>query len=147
MVYIYLDGELIKTHLLSKNSRHTDYSDFPENMQMAITEGLPAFYIKEAGRIIGKDFQELVTLILQEHCFRNLRRAQGLLRVAKIYKSKVVEEASYIALTELSQCYPNDLKRIIISLQNKETTSSAINISEHTLKFIRSGNYFNNNIE
>ena len=145
IVDIYYNAELIKTHYIPKNNRQTDYDDFPENIQMAISDRLPAYLLKEAERISGENLRELIERLLTPHVFVNLRRAQGILAVAKKYDSKVTEQASYISLTELTSHHPKQFKSIILHLLTNQTDTSRMTISDMTAQFMRPANYFINN--
>jgi hypothetical protein len=148
IVEIYYNEELIKQHLIPKNNRQTDYDDFPENIQKALDGNLPAYLLREAERISGKNLRVLVEKILTPHAFINMRRAQGIISVAKNYSSKVVEEAAQICLEELTSYHPKEFKNIIIRLLAQEDeTSFQLVISDNTLQFVRPINYFINNNE
>jgi hypothetical protein len=146
IVEIYYNEELIKQHLIPKNNRQTDYDDFPENIQKALDGNLPAYLLREAERISGKNLRDLVEKILTPHAFINLRRAQGIISVARNYSSKVVEEAAQICLEELTSYHPKEFKNVILKLLSQEDeTSLQLVISESTLQFVRPMNYFINN--
>lgn len=145
IVDIYYNAELIKTHYIPKTNRQTDYDDFPKNIQMAISSGLPAYLLKEAERISGENLRELIEKLLSPHAYINLRRAQGILAVAKKYDSKVTEQAAFISLTELTSHHPKQFKSIILHLLNNQTDSSPMVISDMTMQFMRPVNYFINN--
>lgn len=144
IVDIYYNAELIKTHYIPKTNRQTDYDDFPENIQMAISDRLPAYLLKEAERISGENLRELIEKLLTPHAYINLRRAQGILAVAKKYDSKVTEEAAFISLTELTSHHPKQFKSIILHLLTNQTDTSRMVISEMTMQFMRPANYFIN---
>lgn len=145
-VEIYYNEELIKQHLIPKNNRQTDYDDFPENIQKALDGDLPAYLLREAERISGKNLRNLIEKILTPHAFINMRRAQGIISIAKNYSSKVVEEAAQICLEELTSYHPQEFKNVILRLLAQEDeTSFQLAISDNTLQFVRPINYFINN--
>ena len=147
-VEVYYNEKLIKQHLIPKNNRQTDYDDFPENIQKALDGNLPAYLLREAERISGKNLRNLVEKILSPHAFINLRRAQGIISIARNYSGKVVEEAALICLNELTSHHPKEFKNVIIKLLNQEDdTSLLMMISDSTLQFVRPINYFINNKE
>ena len=147
-VEIYYNEELIKQHLIPKNNRQTDYDDFPENIQKALDGNLPAYLLREAERISGNNLRDLIEKILTPHAFINMRRAQGIISVAKNYSSKVVEEAALICINELTSYHPKDFKNVILKLLSQEDeTSLQLVISDNTLQFVRPINYFINNNE
>jgi transposase len=149
LIEIYYNEKLIKTHLIPKNNRQTDFDDFPENIQMATSQGLPAYLLNQAEAISGKNLQQFISKLLTPHAFINLRRAQAIIAVARKYDRLIVEEASLNALTELKCHHPNDFKKIILNLINRspKAASAQINISEQTLKLIRPLTYYNHKLE
>ena len=147
-VEIYYNEELIKQHLIPKNNRQTDYDDFPENIQKALDGNLPAYLLREAERISGPNLRDLIEKILAPHAFINMRRAQGIISIAKNYSSNVVEEAALICLEELTSYHPKEFKNVILKLLSQEDeTSLQLVISDNTLQFVRPINYFINNNE
>jgi hypothetical protein len=145
IVDIYYNAELVKTHYIPKTNRQTDYDDFPENIQMAISDRLPSYLLKEAERISGENLRELIEKLLSPHAFINLRRAQGIIAIAKKYDRKVTEDAAFISLTKLTSHHPKQFKSIILNLLANQTDTSRIVISDMTLQFMRPANYFINN--
>jgi hypothetical protein len=140
---------MIKEHLIPKNNRQTDYADFPENVEKALSGNLQSYLIREAERLGSKPLKELLEKLLTPHAFINLRRAQGIISVAKNYSSNIVQEAAVIALRELTSYHPKEFKRIIIKLlsEEQEQIVSEVYISEMTQQFVRPMNYFINNNE
>jgi hypothetical protein len=147
-VEIYYNEELIKHHIIPKNNRQTDYGDFPENIQKVLDGTLPAYLIRQAEIIGGRNFKALIEKILTAHLFMNMRRAQAIIARAKKYSSDVVGEAALIALRDLTSYHPNDFERIIINLLNQEDEAAwQMAVSDNTLQFVRPANYFINNKE
>ena len=139
---------MIKEHLIPRNNRQTDYDDFPENVEKALSGNMPGYLIREAERISGKNLQTLITKLLTPHAFINMRRAQGIISVARNYSGKVVEAAAEIALRELRSYHPKEFKNIIIKLlSEKDENASQLAVSEMTLQFVRPMNYFTNKNE
>ena len=92
--------------------------------------------------------KELIEKLLTPHAFINLRRAQGIISVAKNYSSNIVHQAAVIALRELTSYHPKEFKSIIIKLlSEEEQIVSEMHISEMTQQFVRPMNYFINNNE
>jgi transposase len=149
LVEIYYNEQMIKEHLIPKNNRQTDYADFPENVEKALSGNLQSYLIREAERLGSKPLKELLEKLLTPHAFINLRRAQGIISVAKNYSSNIVQEAAVIALRELTSYHPKEFKRIIIKLlsEEQEQIVSEVYISEMTQQFVRPMNYFINNNE
>ena len=145
MIEIYCNEELIKEHLIPKNNRQTDYDDFPENVSKALSGNLPSYLMREAEKISGKNLKELIEKLLTPHAFINLRRAQGIIAVARGYSRHIVESAAAASLTELTSYHPKKFKKIIIRLlAEQEENTSPLKISELTMQFVRPMNYFTN---
>lgn len=159
IVQVFLNEQLIKEHVIpSEGYRKTDLKDFPENIQAALDKGLPRFLQDEAAKI-GTEFRGLVGSILAPHAFMNLRRAQGIITVAKKYPAEVVEQAaSQLILSArtnprsgpLGQAYyftPKYFKASIEKLIEMEKEPQQIPLSEQTQSFIRDINYFDHTSE
>jgi len=144
-VEIYYRENLIKEHYIPKNFRQTDYGDFPENIRKAIDEKLPAYLQNEAMKISGENLSLFIRALLIPHAFINIRRAQGIISLAKKYDNKYVEAAAIIALDNLPGVHPKFFEQIITGLINRDAFNQTeeITISEETLSFIRPDNYFN----
>ena len=74
LIQIFYQGILIKQHTVTQKYRHTDWHDFPPNVQAALDDGLPAFLQKKAS-LVGSCFQKLIRRTLEPHAFINLRKA------------------------------------------------------------------------
>ena len=148
-VQVYCDEQLIKQHVIPKKGyRQTDIKDFPENLQLAIDRGLPKHLQNEAAKI-GPQFAQLVRDILSPHAFMNLRRAQGLLSVAKGYPPELLERAAHgIGSPPGSYLTPKYFKTFVDKLRyidqaEREEQSLILPLSSETATFIRPTNYFN----
>lgn len=145
MVEIYYKEELIKEHLIPKNNRQTDYDDFPENVGKALDGNLPSYLLREAEKISGKNLRELIEKLLTPHAFINLRRAQGIIAIARGYSRDIVEVAAAVSLSELTSFHPKEFKKIILRLlTEQQENASPLKLSEMTMQFVRPMNYFAN---
>lgn len=145
MVEIYYKEELIKQHLIPKNNRQTDYDDFPENVGKALDGNLPSYLLRESEKISGNNLRELIEKLLRPHAFINLRRAQGIIAIARGYSRDIVEKAAAVSLSELTSYHPKEFKKIIIRLlAEQEENTSPLRLSEMTMQFVRPMNYFTN---
>lgn len=145
MVEIYYKEELIKQHLIPKNNRQTDYDDFPENVGKALDGNLPSYLLRESEKISGNNLRELIEKLLRPHAFINLRRAQGIIAIARGYSRDIVEKAAAVSLSELTSYHPKEFKKIIIRLlAEQEENTSPLRLSEMTMQFVRAMNYFTN---
>lgn len=89
-VYIFYDGELIKTHQRSYRSGTwvTDERDYPPEKSNYIMKSM-AYYQQQALRH-GEYVCELVTRIMTEHAYRNIRKTLGIFRLAEKYGSEAL---------------------------------------------------------
>lgn len=145
LIEIYYKEELIKEHLIPMNNRQTDYSDFPENMEKILDKNYPLYLMNEAERIGGTNLKEMIRMLLSVHMYLNLRRAQGIITVARRYSRDVVQRAALIAISKSSSHHPKDFNKIIVELMNKdEKEETQLQVSEMTLEFVRPMDYFIN---
>jgi len=92
IVEVYLDYELVKTHLRgAKGQRVTDWNDYPPE-KAAFFQRTPDWYRQRAG-LIGTSTKETVEALLEEHAFHHLRQCQGILRLAEKYGQQRLESA------------------------------------------------------
>jgi len=84
-VHIFYDGELIKTHQRSYRAGtwRTDEGDYPPEKSRYLLRSL-SYYQNEAKKY-GQHVCQLVTRIMTEHAYRNLRKVQALFRLAEKY--------------------------------------------------------------
>lgn len=92
MVEVYLDYELVKTHLRgAKGQRVTDWNDYPPE-KAAFFQRTPDWYRSRAS-LIGTSTRETIEALLEEHAFHHLRQCQGILRLAEKYGQERLERA------------------------------------------------------
>ncbi|MDX9841831.1 MAG: IS21 family transposase [Desulfobulbus sp.] len=93
LVEIYCDDELVKTHprAIRRGTWRTDTNDYPDAAK-AFLFAHPQFCRKKAAEI-GPNVARMVTEILSGHAIRNLRKAQGVLRLADKYGPDRLDEA------------------------------------------------------
>lgn len=143
ILHVYYNGELIKQHTaLTKGYRKTDPADFPDNLAAAVDKGLPRHLQTEAGKI-GPQFQSLVKSVLIPHAFLNLRRAQGIVSVAKNYAPEIVEQAASNLNAQPFPFTPKYFKASIEKLVELQCQSQEIPLSDETRTFVRDPEYFN----
>ena len=94
LVQVLLNEELVKTHLraLKPGTWRTDPADYPPE-KLAYLMPAPTFCRHQAAAI-GPETEKLVTIILQQHALKNLRKVQGLLGLAKKYGPAAMERAA-----------------------------------------------------
>lgn len=116
LVQIYDDDhQFNKTHLRSKQKRHTDPNDFPKNFQLMMKE---------------------------HHAKLNTRRAMAILRLVDKYNQTQLEQAAKVAVTHKLHS-PKQLETLIQRMQTPQTEEPIL-ISEATQPFIREADYFIN---
>jgi transposase len=90
-VQIFYDGELIKTHQRSyiAGTWRTDEGDYPPEKSRYLLRSL-SYYQNEAKKY-GQHVCQLVTRIMTEHAYRNLRKVQAIFRLAEKYGHESVD--------------------------------------------------------
>lgn len=143
IVHVFYNDQLIKEHMvLTKGYRKTDKLDFPDNLAASVDKGLPLYLQTEAGKI-GLQFQSLVRSVLTPHAFINLRRAQGIVSIAKSYPAELVEHVAATLATQPVAFTPKYFKASIEKLVELEYQSQEIPLSDETKTFVRDPEYFN----
>lgn len=89
-VQIFLDGELIKAHQRAymPGSWRTDESDYPPEQSKYIMRSV-SHYQAEALKY-GEHVYHLITKLMTEHAYRNLRKVQAIFRLAEKYGHEAV---------------------------------------------------------
>lgn len=84
-VQVFYEGELIKTHPRASQAGtwKTDETDYPPQVSKYLMK-TTSYYQKEA-RKYGEDVCRLVTIILKQRAYRNLRKVQGIFRLGDKY--------------------------------------------------------------
>jgi len=142
LVQIFYEHQLIKQHVrMSNGYRQTDYSDFPENVQAALGEGLPKYLLDKAAKT-SPHFGQLIKAVLEPHAFINLRKAQGLVADADRFPVDIIEEAAQMILAQRLSITNKTFKVVLQKLQSEKQSKTVISISEKTLRFIRPMDYF-----
>ena len=144
-VQIYLHEQLIKQHTIPlKGNRQTDIRDFPENIQAALDRAHPKYLQDEAAKI-GPHFAHLVRRILTPHAYMNMRRAIGVVAIAKSYDPHLVERATF-EISPASVFSPKHFRALLDKLryiEEVEHSSEPPAMSQETLSFQRPIAYYN----
>lgn len=146
-VQIFFDGELIKTHQRAyrPGSWRTDEKDYPPEQSRYIMRSV-SHYQKEALRY-GEYVHHLITKLMAEHAYRNLRKVQAIFRLAESYGHEAVN------LTCKRCLYYEDLnmstiKRILQrNLYHAPLEEEPINTTGTDSVFTRSPEYFKHTME
>lgn len=143
IVSIYYNEELVKQHTVPSGFRQTDINDFPENMHHRLDTGMP-FYLRKQAAEISLQFEKLICKVLTPNAYINLRRAQGIVNIAKNYPKDVIELASITAMKDYPTVHPNIFKSIVEKQQQiiNQAKDEQIKISPETSDFIRDMEYF-----
>lgn len=144
LVRVFLDGELIKTHIRAERPGTwvTDPTDYPPE-KLAYLMATPSFCRNKASQI-GPHTQTLVRRILSEHAMRNLRKAQAILRLAEKYGSERMEAASQRSLVFDNLRY-RSIKAILekgLDGEPKPECPSPAPLSALGMRFLRAPSYF-----
>jgi len=141
IVQVYYDHELVCQHTITDRYRHTHMAHFPENIQAALDEGIPKALRKKA-RLVGPYFGQLIDSVLQPHAFINMRKAQGILGLAKKYDHALIEHIAQIMLQEQLTATPQNMKKLLENYMKERSVNQTIPISSQTRSFIRTNSYF-----
>ena len=141
LVKVFYNNQLIKQHVKTNRYRHTDFSDFPENVQAALNKGFPK-YLQDKAAQTSYHFGQLVKRILEPHAFINLRKAQGLVALADKFEPDLIELAAQMALDKCLTVTPKSFKKLLQKLQSENQNKDQITISEQTSQFVRTMDYF-----
>jgi transposase len=99
LVRIFSHYELIKTHRRARypGERVTDLGDYPPE-KLAYLMATPS-YVRRKAAEYGPFTEKLIRTILADHAMRNLRKAQGILRLAEKHGHQEMERACERALS------------------------------------------------
>lgn len=143
IVQIYYQQQLIKQHPVANGFRQTDLSDFPQNVQAALDQGLPLMLQNKAAAV-GDNFANLIRAVLKPHAFLNLRKAQGLVSLADKYDPKLIEQTAAIFLKQQLTINYRLFKKMMEKITSDKQQTS-IPLSQQSLQFVRELDYFIHN--
>jgi hypothetical protein len=144
LLQVYWQDELIKQHVITRQYRHTDYNDFPANVQHALDTSTVHRTLLARAEQIGPEFHRLIRDLLEVHAFLNLRRAQGLVAVAEEASNTLhVEHAARFIAENALKATPRDLRHVLDRLALQEAAERTLPpLSEATREFVRDASYF-----
>ena len=145
IVSIYYDNKIIKQHLRTEDIRHTDFKDFPKNINASVNPEVFDRLIAQAGRV-GRNFRIMIERTLKIHAWLKLRRAQGLLSLREKYAYDVLERAAKYVVEKEIEVTHKDFEHLIVNLQEYNSTDK-IPIGRKTESFLRERNYYTSNKE
>jgi len=142
LVQVFYNERLIKQHPVARGFRQTDLNDFPDNVRHALDSGMPLYLCREAAKT-GPNLENLVRRILSVHAFINLRKAQGIVSIAKNYSAETIEKAAETALARFGSISPKLFKAMVEKLQQHKTEhNNQLSLSDETSSFVRDMEYF-----
>ena len=142
LVRVYFNEQLIKLHPVARGFRQTDLNDFPDNVRHALDSGMPLYLCNKAAQT-GTNLEKLVRRILSPHAYINLRKAQGIVALAKKYPADVIEQAAEAALARFGSISPKLFKSMIEKLLQQQTEhNNQLSLSDETSGFVRDMEYF-----
>ena len=149
-VQVFWEGELIKTHKRSDRpgTFNTDESDYPPEKSKYLLKST-AYYDEQAS-VHGEHVRRLINAILGEHAYRNLRKVQGIFRLAKKYGSEALDLTSKRCLhfgdyrmSTIRRAL--DKKTYLIAIADDDKTSQMS--GDKALCFMRPSEYFDHTKE
>jgi len=148
LVKIFYEHELIKIHTRGKHpgERLTDINDYPPE-KLAYLKATPDYCINKASEY-GPFTERLMHKILSDHAMKNLRKAQGILRLGEKYGKEQLEKASRRALEYGNYRYKS-LKAILekgIFETLKDDAPSTPRLSPLGESFLRPADYFSREV-
>jgi transposase len=141
IIEIYYNGEFIKQYARTDRHIQIDFSDFPERINLILTQGLHKSLIERSKRF-GEYFHKLVVDLLCTHAYLNLRKVQGLVRISEKNEPSIVEEASRIILQNKQMIRLDLFKSILERLKEQRVAECQVKLSQESLDFIRDNEYF-----
>ncbi len=145
-VLVFDDGELVKTHQRAyrPGSFKTDERDYPPEKSRYLFK-TTSYYQKEASKH-GEYVCQLVTKVMTDHAYRNLRKVQGIFRLADKYGAEALNLTCKRCLF-YEDYRMSTIKRILdkklyhAPLED-EVMIKAVGNSKEGLSFIRPPKYF-----
>ncbi len=145
-VQIFYDEELVKTHNRSYKSGTwvTDEADYPPEKSRYLLKSIS--YYKKEGLKYGENVSRLVTKIMSEYGYRNLRKIQGIFRLGDKYGLEELDLTCKRCLfygTYRMSTIRNILAKELYRLPLEEDTAQMTTINtDNNILFIRPQEYF-----
>ncbi|MGW2588637.1 hypothetical protein ACWCYZ_46835 [Streptomyces virginiae] len=105
MVQVFLDGDLVKTHVALEQGKRTDRSDYPPE-KIAFQMRTPIWCRTQASEV-GDACRTVVDQLLEVNALYRLRAAQGILGLKKKYGDTRLEAACARAITVGDPSWPS----------------------------------------
>lgn len=143
IVQIFLDDQMIKQHAITREYRHTDYHDFPENVRAVLDTPSVQRSLLTRAESVGPHFHAMIKALLEFHAYINLRSAMGLTREAERWPSTLVERAARFMTDSSIKATPRDFRTVLEKLSAQEN-EIPLPLSDASREFIRDTSYFIN---
>ncbi|WP_404962040.1 Mu transposase domain-containing protein [Streptomyces sp. 147326] len=118
MVQVFLEGDLVKTHVALEQGKRTDRTDYPPE-KTAFQMRTPIWCRTQASEV-GDACRTVVDQLLEVNALYRLRAAQGILGLKKTYGDTRLEAACAWAITVGDPSY-RTIKGILIAGAGAET--------------------------
>ncbi len=148
---VFYDGELIKTHqrAYKPGTWMTDENDYPPEKSKYLLKS--ASYYQKQALTYGEYVCRLVTVIMTEHVYRNLRKIQGIFRLAEKYGKDALnltcKRCLYYEDYRMSTIKRILEKQLYLLVQEDESAEAAKTNTDEELTFLRSSEYFKHTME
>jgi transposase len=143
IVSIYYDNKIIKQHTRTDDVRHTDFKDFPKNVNSSVNPEIFDKIIVQAGRV-GRNFKKMIERTLKIHAWLKLRRAQGFLSLTEKYAYEILEKGAKYVIEKNIDVTHKDFEHLLVNLEEYNSTEN-IPIGANTESFLRDSKYYNSN--
>lgn len=145
-VQVFDDGELVKTHQRAyrPGSFKTDERDYPPEKSRYLLK-TTSYYQKEASKH-GEYVCRLVAKVMTDHAYRNLRKVQGIFRLADKYGAEALnltcKRCLFYEDYRMSTIKRILNKKLYQAPLEEEVVVKAVGSSKEGLSFIRPPGYF-----
>lgn len=144
-VRAFYDGELVKSHIRAyrPGTWMTDENDYPPEKSKYLLKSL-SYYQAQAAKY-GENVRLMVTKIMEEHAYRNLRKVQGIFRLADKYGRDVMDLACKRCLfydDYRMRTLKSVLEQRLYTLPLEDDTCAVNGAAQEKLAFIRPSEHF-----
>lgn len=136
LVQMFFNEQLVQQHVVRPGYRHTDFTNFPENVRAALDTGLHRSLL-ERSEAVSPHFHRLIRGLLEVHAFLNLRNAQGLVALAEGSDASRVDQAAAFILDHRLKATPSVLRQLLTKLHATDHQENSVPLSEESLTFVR----------
>ncbi len=138
ILQIFDDFHVFRQWVITANKRHTNYADFPKNVQYALDDNLHQVLFAKA-RSYGEHVHTIVQALMLEHAFVNLRCVQGIVALGDKYDHSMIDRAAAFILLHKDMKRTAQQFKWVIERQNEKLPDNVLPISPETKEFIEEG--------